>query len=258
MQGATIAEVIGHCVCLVLTVIGSIMVGVTINDLEVDGTADNSILFTFACGCLMSFMLLINAGRAFPAFLPITVALGYFWFPRAITYCDAWRSQLEGDHQGRSKSDLQVLVAGCILSLAGTFLGIIFECLFPKETRRPAVKLLEGFGVLASLVSFAGAICLWVNNDKSFAYFSEYQRICIQGALATIFSLDSILFPDPDLVIVGLFMCTYTACEAVYLGIPFRSTDNKDLENSQIGLMVHAAGLALMLIVATFSFPKRT
>ncbi len=39
-----------------------------------------SVHFAFACGVLISALLLVNAGRAYPACLPITVAIGYFWF----------------------------------------------------------------------------------------------------------------------------------------------------------------------------------
>jgi len=252
-------------VCLAITVAGAILIGVTVNNHEFIGYSveynANSLYFAVACACFINFALLVNAGRQYPASLPIALGVSYFWFPEAITLADTWRLDLDqdGSNQVISTRDLRFLLSGIILSLFGSSLGVLFEVLLPKGTPFAGIQPFQIIGFIAFLIALGGCLLIWIENPRSFADYEIVQRISIQGGLSTVFALDAILFPDQDLIITASFMATYTFCQALFEGLPFQDQSDKLTEHAEAGLCIMSFGLIFLVVVLGMTkVPKET
>jgi len=238
-----------HGLCLLLCLIGLILIGAAVdgND-NITNANQRTYIFVFFIGTLMSFILLVNAGRSLPLMVPFSIALAFYWFPKGITIADNWRYELEEDADMRSlkKEDLQQMVSGAVLCLFGTTINVLVEIIAPKESEFKANQVFSVVAVLGFLLAFCGDMMVWIHNDRDFWQYNNYMSISISSLVAMVFAVDSIIKPHMMVLVTSIFMCTLTLCEAVVEGINYSDSDG-DLETTQQGLIVVGVGMVFVL-----------
>jgi len=252
LENASKLELVCHSVALLVTLAGAILVCYTVNDVQFTLGEQNSMYFLMSIACMINFLLLVNANRVYPSALAITVALGFYWFPKGILVADDWRHRLDADSDIYTKSELRQLLSGAVLALTGTFAGILIEAIFPKTSKFKAPLVWEFLVFAGSCCAEAGCIAVWVyNTDKTQPFYSQYQTIAIQATLGLVFSIDAAFFPDADLIMISLFMDAYTFVNGVYEGMRVKDipTDtNEHLHKALIGLLVMGFGLFIIML----------
>lgn len=255
VKGTTKAELIAHTVCVLFVIAGLALIWITADETNSGGQGNrNAIVFTFFMGFVLSVSMLVNAGRCFNGLIPLSMAIGYFFYPGAIDFADLWRKELENDTDDRQlaakTSDLRLLLTGAVFCLFGTLLNIVSEVLFVKPgVNKSTNVVLRIFTVIAAGIALVGCIVVWIyNDDRRENDFADHLRISLQGLIALMFGMDSALHFDHTLVVVAIFMAMFTACEAFVKGIRYEDfDDDSDETRKAAGLLLLSVGLFFLV-----------
>jgi len=250
-------ERIAHVLALIISTLGTILVGVTIDDDLFGGStasltgSTKTVVFAFCVGTSVSLLLLLNSSRDFPTFIPITFAMAYYWFPKGVALADYWNTSLD-DATGDEKDNLQRLLAGAVLTLIGTASSVLVEFFFPKFTSSKSDILMTILAFIAFLFTLAGLLAVWIMCNHDFSEYYTIEMLSVQAILSAVLALDSCLFPDTTVLFVSLFMCLYTGCALIDIGGSYGVASNSDdLEKTKIGCLVAGIGLGSLCVCVT-------
>jgi len=242
--GTTTGELVCHTICLMLTFIGAVMVWVTVTDnTDIDGATENRTSVYICSAVVLSFFMLINAGRAMAPIFPLSVALGYFWFPAAIHFTD-----IINNTDTLKDSDQDTIVAGFVFCLIGTIGNILVECSFPKGGRLSSFGPAQYVAFVAMWIVVIGCCITWATMDRdNDSDYDDTLTRTIEALISLVFVLDAIVFPSTITVAVAMFIGCFTAIFAIDDGIQYGNFSDDDIKTSRQGILVVGLGLVIML-----------